>query len=402
MTRRDAETLLREKRGIRQAMMSAGGGTVEPELSTLAVLGGYALDVGRFLPMFDVPMQYGRAWNSSDDDNRSRVVVLSKAINDKLFQGADSTGREIRLSGHSLRVIGVMKKWNPEPHFFDLTTGNYGKDEDLLVPFSTAMDLEFGSNGNMNCFGENPDGSSNSINAPCSWIQYWVELDPAKVEDYRSYLANYSDQQRAAGRFERPTNVRLRPVMEWLTFKNAVPSDVRLQMWLALGFSASAWSTRWACCWRSSCAAAARSACAARSVPAVGKIFLQCLAGSRCVGVAGGVLGIGLALLGLYAVRQQPVDYASLAHLDGSMLLLASLTLFASLAAGSCPPGARCRLPRPSSSSRSSTSTRTSHGYPPHPQHPAPAQDSRRPDRAGSRPDLRHRLQCPVPGHPAR
>ncbi|MBP0656865.1 hypothetical protein J8J20_23615, partial [Mycobacterium tuberculosis] len=85
--------------------------------------------------------------------------------------------REIRLSGHSLRVIGVMKKWNPEPHFFDLTTGNYGKDEDLLVPFSTAMDLEFGSNGNMNCFGENPDGSSNSINAPCSWIQYWVELD---------------------------------------------------------------------------------------------------------------------------------------------------------------------------------------------------------------------------------
>jgi putative ABC transport system permease protein len=99
----------------------------------------------------------------------------------------------------------------PEPHFFDLTTGNYGKDEDLLVPFSTAMDLEFGSNGNMNCFGENPDGSSNSINAPCSWMQYWVELDPAKVEDYRSYLDNYSDQQRAAGRFERPTNVRLRP-----------------------------------------------------------------------------------------------------------------------------------------------------------------------------------------------
>ncbi|KAG1316765.1 hypothetical protein G6F62_013295 [Rhizopus arrhizus] len=52
----------------------------------------------------------------------------------------------------------------------------------------------------------------------------------------------------------------------------------------------------------------------------------------------GGVLGIGLALLGLYAVRQQPVDYAQLAHLDGSMLLLAlGLTLFASLAAGFLP-----------------------------------------------------------------
>ncbi|PSD29411.1 hypothetical protein C7E12_12000, partial [Stenotrophomonas maltophilia] len=41
---------------------------------------------------------------------------------------------------------------------------------------------------------------------------------------------------------------------------------------------------------------------------------------------------------------QQPVEYAKLAHLDGNMLLLAlGLTLFASLAAGSCLPGAPCR-----------------------------------------------------------
>ena len=40
----------------------------------------------------------------------------------------------------------------------------------------------------------------------------------------------------------------------------------------------------------------------------------------------------------MYAVRQQPVEYAKLAHLDGTMLLLAlGLTLFASLAAGLLP-----------------------------------------------------------------
>jgi len=50
------------------------------------------------------------------------------------------------------------------------------------------------------------------------------------------------------------------------------------------------------------------------------------------------VLAAGVALLGLFAVRQQPVDYAKLAHLDGSMLLLAiGLTLFASVAAGFLP-----------------------------------------------------------------
>ena len=60
-----------------------------------------------------------------------------------------------------------------------------------------------------------------------------MELDtPAKVETYKQYLANYSDQQRTAGRFERPTNVRLDSVMEWLDFKQAVPGDVRLQVWL--------------------------------------------------------------------------------------------------------------------------------------------------------------------------
>ncbi|MGE8239998.1 MAG: ABC transporter permease, partial [Stenotrophomonas indicatrix] len=223
--------------------------------------------------------------------------------------------------------------------FFDLTVGNYGREEDLMMPLSTAMDLKFGSNGNMNCFRDGaPGDDSNSINAPCTWIQYWVELDPSKAEDYRRYLVNYSDQQRAAGRFERPANVRLRTVMEWLTFNNAVPSDVRLQMWLALGFLGvclvNTVGLLLAKFLRRSGEIGVRRALGASR----GQIFLQCLVEAGAVGVVGGVLGIGLALLGLYAVRQQPVDYAKLAHLDGSMLLLAlGLTLLASIAAGFLP-----------------------------------------------------------------
>ncbi|MCQ7044099.1 hypothetical protein MRO49_25370, partial [Escherichia coli] len=55
---------------------------------------------------------------------------------------------------------------------------------------------------------------------------------------YKQYLENYSDQQRRAGRFERPNNVRLRSVMEWLDYRRVVPRDVRLQVWLAFGFLA--------------------------------------------------------------------------------------------------------------------------------------------------------------------
>src|SRR3546814_739047 len=96
-----------------------------------------------------------------------------------------------------------------------------------------------GRNGSMDCWGgsgSDPEGQA-GVNAPCVWIQYWVQLDtPAKAADYRRYLVNYSDQQRASGRYERPTNVRLRSVMEWLDYNKVVPGDVRLQVWLAFGF----------------------------------------------------------------------------------------------------------------------------------------------------------------------
>jgi putative ABC transport system permease protein len=69
-----------------------------------------------------------------------------------------------------------------------------------------------------------------------------------------------------------------------------------------------------------------------------GQIFLQSLIEAGTVGLAGGLLGLVLAMLGLYAVRQQPVDYAKLATLDGQMLLMTfALTLVASLLAGFLP-----------------------------------------------------------------
>ena len=340
MTRFDAEALVRDKRGQRQAMMSGGGATIVPEGSTLKPFSvDSRLTSADFFPMFDVPMQYGNAWTAADDEGRSRVVVLSKTLNDKLFNGANSVGRDIQVSGHSLRVVGVMKDWQPEPRFFDLSLSAYGKEEDVLIPFSTSVDLKLGSSGNMNCFGNSsPTGTSYDLNAPCSWLQYWVELDPAKADDYRRYLVNYSDQQRAAGRFERPANVKLLSVMEWLDFKKAVPSDVRLQMWLALGFLMvcliNTVGLLLAKFLRRSGEIGVRRALGASR----GQIFLQCVVEAGAVGVVGGLLGLVLAMLGLYAVRQQPVEYAKLAHLDGTMLLLAlALTLFASLAAGMLP-----------------------------------------------------------------
>jgi putative ABC transport system permease protein len=339
LTRFDGEALLREAKAERQALMTAGDGTIEPTSGTLKP---FTIDTrwtsADFFPMFNVPMQYGRPWTREDDEAHARVVVISKTLNEKLFNGANSVGRDVRMEGQTYRIVGVMKEWRPEPHFYDLTTGSYGTNEELLLPITTSFELNLGSNGNMNCFGENPDDNSHSLNAPCAWLQYWAEMDPGKADDYRRYLENYSRQQQEAGRFQRPPNVRLRNVMEWLDFNGAVPSDVRLQLWLALGFLGvclvNTVGLLLAKFLRRSGEIGVRRALGASR----GQIFLQCLVEAGAVGVVGGVLGIGLALLGLYAVRQQPVSYAQLAHLDGNMLLLAlGLTLFASLAAGFLP-----------------------------------------------------------------
>lgn len=342
MTRYDAEALLRDARADRQAMMSGGGLAVEPQqagTTPFTVESRYTS--ADFFPMFDVPFAFGRPWTRAEDAARARVAVIDKDLNDKLHGGADSVGRTIRLNQTDYRIVGVLDRWRMAPRFYDLTQRSYGTEEQVLIPFSTSREMDYGSSGNMNCWGDqgdDPEGAQ-GLNAPCAWIQYWIELDdPAAADDYRAYLVNYSDQQRAAGRFERPTNVRLSDVMTWLDINNVVPGDVRLQLWLAFGFLlvclVNTVGLLLAKFLRRGSEIGVRRALGASRR----SIFLQCLVEAMVVGLAGGVLGLGLALLGLWAVRQQPTSYAEFVQFDPVMLLATfALALLASLFAGLLP-----------------------------------------------------------------
>ncbi len=346
VTRFDAEALLREKKGDRQALMTGGGISIEPEkqgLSPFVVDARYTS--ADFFPMFDAPFDHGNGWTAKEDDAQARVAVISKKLNDKLFDGGNSVGKSIRIDQHEFRVIGVLKDWRPTPRFYDMNSDRYGEVEQAFLPFSTAVNLKMGRNGSMDCWGDS-NGDETGVNAPCVWMQYWVQLDtPAKVEAYRQYLVNYSDQQRRSGRFERPTNVRLRNVMEWLDYKRVVPNDVRLQTWLAFGFLLvcliNTVGLLLAKFMRRSSEIGVRRALGASK----GAIFTQALVEAGTIGLAGGLLGLGLALLGLWAVRQQPASYAELAHLDPVMLLTTfGLAILASVLAGLLPAWRACQV----------------------------------------------------------
>ncbi|HEX4050596.1 MAG TPA: ABC transporter permease [Steroidobacteraceae bacterium] len=335
----DGMNLLRAKRADLQALMT--GGNVSIQLTHSGVDPFFEparFTTTGFFPMFDVPFQYGHPWRAADDDGRARVVVISHALNDRLFAGKDSTGQPLRLGVHDFRIIGVLGDWRPNPLFYDLNRKSYNENEGVYVPLSTSQDIGFDHDGDVECWG-NGGSASTDPNVPCVWLQFWVQLDtPTKATAYRQFLLQYSEAQRALGRFRRPPNVRLSDVTHWLDHNRVVPQDVRLQTWLAFGFLlvclVNTVGLMLAKFTRRQGELSVRRAMGASRRALFGQLVVE----SGAVGLAGGVGGLLLALFGLSLVRQQPTEYASLAHLDPLMLLITFLlAIGASLLAGVLP-----------------------------------------------------------------
>ncbi|MEO6777299.1 MAG: ABC transporter permease [Kofleriaceae bacterium] len=346
MTRQDAETLVREHRADRQALMTGGNATIAPQQAGLDPFNVEARwTTTEFFPMFDVPFVKGTGWSAQDDANHARVAVISRALAEKVFGSVDVIGFPLKIEDHEMRIVGVIDNWRVVPHFYDLDTDVYGKGEQLFVPWTTSRDLKLMRDGSMNCWDSNHDDAE-AVGAPCEWIQLWVELDSdAKAAAYHDFLTHYSQDQIRAGRYERPVNVRMRDVTAYLDFNKVVPDDAKLQTYVALGFllvclvnTIGLLLTKFL---RRSPEIGVRRALGASKV----SIFLQLLIEAGVIGIVGGVFGLVLAWLGLWAVRHQPTSYAELAQLDLPMLAgTFLLAVVSSLLAGLLPAWRGCQV----------------------------------------------------------
>ncbi|MFC5743207.1 ABC transporter permease [Dyella tabacisoli] len=336
MTYTDAMNLVSARKARHQAAVALVSAKVMPQgtgaqaLTQRPFFSDGVIATADFFSMFDVPFKYGSGWSAADDQNRAPVAVIADTLNNRLFGGGDSIGRTIRINDRDFRIVGVTKAWAPQPRFYAQELGgrSYGDGDGVFVPLGSALAAGM-SPQQVNCFADSD--VSKLETASCTWLGVWVELGtPDEVTAYRDFLGNYAQQQISLGRFHRST-IALTELGQWLRDKHVVPDDVRLQTWLAFGFLlvcvVNAVGLLLAKCLRRSNEIGVRRALGATWR----EIFTQFMVEAGMVGLVGGLMGLVFTELGLWCIRNQPAQYAGLAHLDLEMFLV---TFFFSAAVG--------------------------------------------------------------------
>lgn len=240
LTYRDARALYASDIPLRSVMMFRAAQVVSPAREGVKPFGlQVRVTTADFFGAFDVPFVYGSGWSRADDETPSAVVVLSRYMNDKLFAGVNSVGREVALSGRTYRVIGVVGAWMPRPKYYDLNNFEFDLPEDIYLPFGWLQALKLPTSGSNECVSKRAKLNSfeDLLTQDCVWLQYWVELRrPADKARYQTYLDNYTDEWRKHGRFQRKNNNRLANVPLWLEMSDVIGDESRVLVVLGLVF----------------------------------------------------------------------------------------------------------------------------------------------------------------------
>lgn len=350
LTYRDAIALLESDIPTRKVAMHRSGFVLDPvhNEGTKPFLVEARITTNDFFPMFDVPFLYGGPWDDSADEALQLVVVLSKETNEKAFGGIDSVGRTLELDGREFKVVGVLDDWEPAPKFFDLNNGAFAPVEDIYAPVVLTRELELESHGNINCWKDEViDSFTEFLNSECVWWQFWAELPtPEHVASFQTYIDNYVREQKKLGRFERPLNNRLQRPDEWMEVNKVVRDDNRVLVGLSFMFLAVCLLNMIGLLLAKFLGAAPMVGLRRALGASKRAIFGQHLVEVGLIGFIGGVLGIVIAAVGLWGMRQLYDNYEALTRLDFMMILITlAIAIASGVLAGLYPTWRVCSVP---------------------------------------------------------
>lgn len=337
----DATAWLAARRGVRQTAMYAVQFSVLPTGENAKPFSVSArAATADFFAMFEVPFRAGHGWSAAEDEDRANTVVINSKLAERLFPHSDAVGKTVNMDQRDYRIVGVIGEWNPQPHYYDVTSGAYSEAEQAFIPFSTAIARQIQTDGNNNCNEAPPPGWEGHLNSECVWLQFWVELPTRQAErDYRQFLVNYAAEQKRIGRFHWDAETILDDVPTWLAYEKVVPQEMRVSSLVAGGFLLvclinSVGLMLAKLTGRASELGVRRALGASKA-----EIFIQCLTETAVVGFAGGLLGLLLTKLGLIVERTILTDdMARLAHLNpGAVVITLCLSILATMCSGLYP-----------------------------------------------------------------
>jgi putative ABC transport system permease protein len=340
---RDALELMKAHPAERQAAMFAVRLAIHPPNPQLLPFRTQArATYSDFFSMFEIPFKFGAPWNQADDESRAPVVVITRALNERVFAGAKSIGRTLTIGTKDYRVVGVLSDWEPVPRFYDLNGGPYGGVELLFLPFTVATEQNFLNSGAVDCAPESEmeSGPGALLRSECVWIQLWAELPtPTDVKKYTAFLTNYALTQKESGRFNWGPRVALRSVRQWLAYRHIVSNDIVIMVPVSCSFLLVCLINAMGLMLASFMARASsfgirRALGATRST-----IFMQCLVEAGVIGVAGALVGLAFLVIGLVESRGLlSTDAFLLTRLHGTdVLICVILAIVATLVAGAYP-----------------------------------------------------------------
>ncbi len=349
VTFHDAERLIALSNGRRQTAMFESSLIIEPGgEDELPFEAGARVTYSDFFAMFNVPFIYGTSWDRAADAAAEPVVVLTKELNERLFGGEDSVGRQLTMQGRQFRVVGVIDRWEPTPRFYDPINGGFQEVNEMFVPFTLTRALELSSTGSdWGWKSEEITSFEQWLNSEAVWVQYFTELDgPRDRDEYVDHLDAYVTEQKRLGRFERPLNNNVYDVTEWMEYHDVVANDTKVLVGLSFLFltvcllsTIALMLTKFV--GKKGETSLRRALGASREV-----IFGQHIVEVAVIGFSGGLAGLVLAWFGL-----QGIDYLydappGLVRLDWVMVSTAiGIAILSSMCAGLYPAWRVCQIP---------------------------------------------------------
>ncbi|WP_100657666.1 ABC transporter permease [Alteromonas flava] len=348
LTFRDTMNLYRaDSPGIKVPSVRSGYGIHLNDDRIKPFMESVRVTANTFFTAFDVDFQYGAPWSQEQEDKAELVTVISQELNETLFGGENSVGKQVYLNKRAFRVVGVYQNFDFHIKYYDLTNGAFNDPENLMIPITLIEPLQIHNWGNTNGWKfEEVQTFADKLRSEQFWLQFWVQLDsPQEVAEYREFLNNYLAEEATKGRFERSeVHFGLRNLRDWLDYNRVVTEDNRVLVGLSFMFLAV-------------CLANILGLLLGKflkRVPEVGvrralgankrQVFLQHIVEVSMLGLVGGIIGIGLAQLGLWGVRATFSYYSALATMDLTMLFAAPIiAITACVVAGLYPAWLVCR-----------------------------------------------------------